>query len=104
MSSDRSSTCPQCEARRRIEQATHDQFVKDSYGKIPLDQYEALKTKRPKDITATTMGEYYQWWFAEGKFKFTFHFSCDVCGLYWDHKGEVDCPLDLTVEKDDDDE
>lgn len=72
-------------------------MVAAAYGAVSKDEYEKLKSERPPDIEAESMGEYYEWGFtADGLFKFHFHFSCNVCGLYWTHNGETKYPLDTT--------
>lgn len=99
MSSRNSALCPQCRERRLVERERHGDKLAEAYGKASQSEYERIKSERPPKIEAETMGEYYEWEFtSEGKFWFHFHFSCDVCGFYWTHKGETQYPLDKTVQ------
>jgi hypothetical protein len=99
MSSKNSAICPQCHKRNTIERATHRERINDAYGVLSKHDYEALKKEMPPKLEDETMGEYYEWEFtSDGKFWFSFHFSCDVCGFYWGHKGETNYPLNMERE------
>lgn len=93
--------CPQCRERRIVEIDQHAKQLEDSYGTASRSEYEKIKSEKPPKLEDETLGEYYEWEFtSKGKFWYRFNFVCEECGFKFQHKGEVDYPIDRTIDDD----
>jgi len=84
MSADSISQCPQCLARAKL--------VEDKIAALTdsatIGELKALEAERAKTNTLQTFGQYYEFYFVDGKLFWYFDARCDVCGFEAHIKGD----------------
>lgn len=85
MSADNWANCPRCFARAKLESEARFQQAVDAYGKVPPDEYEALREAAQVSVdpdSFNTFREDYEFYGAfEGTVIASYGGGCDVCGL-----------------------
>ena len=84
VSADNWAICPRCVARARAAEAAQLAAVMDSYGKVPVEEFDraraAIEPVHPGDY-ATFREDYEIYGAADGVVKVSYGGSCQVCGL-----------------------
>lgn len=85
MSADNWATCPRCRRLEEVRIAGLQRQVAESYGVLPVEQYDALRGEAAEPINRSrlvTFREDYEIWGAEeGKIMIRYTGICNVCGL-----------------------
>jgi|APFre7841882654_1041346.scaffolds.fasta_scaffold405628_2 hypothetical protein len=89
MSADNWTFCPKCNAKAAKARQALEKKVKDSYGKIPEEEYLQLKEKlKKKEEPVTTLREDYELGIRDGKFFVSYGASCSECNYSFHFKEE----------------
>src|SRR5258708_6440644 len=89
MSADNWANCPRCAYINLNEIQKLEEYVKDSYGKVNLEDYELLveqladvKHEKAQKIGSATFREDYEFYGAEtGTLQISYRGQCTKCGL-----------------------
>lgn len=92
MSADRWSYCPRCTDQLTEAKAKALQAVKDSYGKVEIEEFDKLRDvaeKMPVQTEHETFREDYECYQADGELYIHYIGSCKECGLDVEHHHET---------------
>jgi hypothetical protein len=91
MSADNWTTCPRCFRRARLAADEARAAVMASYGKVPLEEFDAARAalEEPDPDTYTTFREDYEFFGADkGVITASYKGACTTCGLSVSFKHE----------------
>lgn len=93
--------CPQCLAWEKSRKLAMADEMKDTYGKVPREQYEKLVKEfaMPLNRTETMRVDYEIGVDEKGEFSCWFGVSCENCGyeFRFKHKQQTEIKIELTV-------
>lgn len=83
MSADNWAVCPSCRDAAEAVKAAEEQAVIDWYGKVPVEEFDALRAKADTPIderALTTFREDYEFWLDGTTVEVRYEGRCTKCG------------------------
>lgn len=96
MSADNWAVCPNCKVMKECAFAKTEREVKESYGKIPAEEYlAALKALTPPDLKQEFREDYELGVTADGEFYVSYSGTCRDCGFnhVYKHSEQLALPV-----------
>ncbi len=90
MSADNWAVCPRCRQKELDRLGELSQQVSEGYGKLPLDEFDALRVKLAEgpDFKSTFREDYEFYGAEEGTIEYAYSGHCSDCSLSVEFKGE----------------
>lgn len=97
MSADNWTTCPRCMKNATQKKAKLQKQVQESYGKIPVEEYDSVRVEVEKDISLEeTLREDYQFYMGDdGNFSASYRAHCNICDFLHEFEHTKQLKIDV---------
>jgi|SRR6185312_970893 len=99
MSANNWALCPQCLRTNDVNWEKYQEKVRDSYGKIPPDEYLKMVNKTKPIMDETLQEDYTIQTSSDGEFYVSYSCRCNECGFSYNFKHEEQLVIVVNNEK-----